>query len=94
MYLKSLSHQPSLTSHEAAVIIAQEKGKYLRDKGTTEDVRISVFASISYHMHSIRQEKLVAYLSIVFRNHIKNYLHLTYDVLPGGQAIAEVDVKI
>ena len=45
-------------------------------------------------MHSIIQEKLVAYLSIVFRNHIKNYLHLTYDVLPGGQAIAEVDVKI
>ena len=71
MHLKSLSHQPSLTSHESAVIIAQEKGKYLCDKGTTEEERISVFTSTSYHMHGIIQEKLLAYLSIFFRFHIK-----------------------
>ena len=61
MYCLYVSHVSQITlkstliiiTHEAAVIIAQEKGKvFFADKGTNGRRRedISVFASISYHI--------------------------------------------
>ena len=60
-----------------------------------DEEKISMYSHPFHIIYAYRRIRVDGgVLSIVFRNHIKNYLHLRYDVLPGGQAIAEVEENI
>ena len=60
-----------------------------------DEEKISLYSHPFHIIYAYRRIRVDGgVLSIFFRNHIKNYLHLRYDVLPGGQAIAEVEENI